>query len=70
MPFVVVNAAGVPKPQRDPVNFEFITADPVYSVITIQNPQSPISNHQSPLLFRTYRMSDGMLIDSVYVEHH
>lgn len=74
-PFVVVNASGRQKPQRDSAHFEFAFPEPVYSVLTITNhqvasDQVPSTNHPSPLQFRTYRMSDGALIDSLYVDHH
>ncbi|MBR1878356.1 MAG: metallophosphoesterase [Paludibacteraceae bacterium] len=65
-PFVVVNAAGRSKPQRDSAHFEFASPEPVYSVLSVR--RSPVSS--SPLQFRTYRMSDGALIDSLYVDHH
>lgn len=64
--FVVVNAAGKAKPQKDSTNFEFAYPDPVYSVITLPD----YTSAESPFIFRTYRMSDGVLIDSLYVDHH
>lgn len=60
--FVVLNTAGKPKQQR---NLEHAAASdtvPVYGVIKLQ---SPISNLQ----FTVHRLSDGVVIDSLYVNH-
>lgn len=70
MPFVVLNTAGKAKPQREAARFECASSVPVYSVISIANSPSDFSSQHSPLIFCTYRLSDGVLIDSVYVDHH
>jgi len=62
MPFVVLNTAGKTKEQKEKLSAEHLTTEPVYSLITFGN--------DSSFLFRTYQLSDGALIDSVYVSHH
>lgn len=70
MPFVILNTGGKAKPQKERIrHHESIihSEDPVYSVLSIA---APTSDTRSPLLLCTYRMTDGVLIDSVYVSHH
>lgn len=64
--FVVINAAGKPKPQRMRVTPDVTESEPVYGVITMDNTPSAQSNLQ----FKVYRYSDAVLIDSLYVTHH
>ena len=59
-PFVVLNAAGKPKPQRPLFAPEVTDTVPVYGVL-----QSSISDLQ----FKVYRLDDATLIDSLYVYH-
>lgn len=59
-PFVVLNAAGKPKPQQPVFEPEVTDTVPVYGVL-----QSSISNLQ----FNVYRFNDNTLIDSLYVIH-
>ena len=59
-PFVVLNAAGKPKPQRPLFAPEVTDTVPVYGVL-----QSSISDLQ----FKVYRLNDASLIDSLYVYH-
>ena len=59
-PFVVLNAAGKPKPQQPVFEPEVTDTVPVYGVL-----QSSISNLQ----FNVYRLDDNTLIDSLYVIH-
>ena len=63
-PFVVLNAAGKPKPQQPVFEPEVTDTVPVYGVL-----QLPITNHQSPMRFAVHRMNDGAQIDSLYVIH-
>ena len=63
-PFVVLNAAGKPKPQQPVFEPEVTDTVPVYGVL-----QLPITNHQSPMRFTVHRMNDGAQIDSLYVIH-
>jgi 3',5'-cyclic AMP phosphodiesterase CpdA len=63
MPFVVLNSAGKPK---TPKQYKHLTIEeqaivPVYSILSFPT-------HQTPIL-RTYRISDGYMIDSCYVHH-
>ncbi len=62
MPFVIVNTAGTVKPQRSNPVCEMAAEDPVYSLLTIRQ-------EADELLWRTYRMGDGTLIDSIDVKH-
>ena len=59
MPFVTLNTAGKTKPQRMSVHAEALDSVPVYGVLNIQ----------SPMEFRVYRLDNGEMIDSVYVNH-
>ena len=61
-PFVVLNTAGKPKKQQFFYTPEAIDSIPTYSVI-----ESTIC--PKDLFFKTYRLSDGALIDSLYVHH-
>ena len=70
MPFVIVNSAGREKPQKVSERFEFASSEPVYSVLSFERDTTATHSGRTPFSFRTYRMSDGVLIDSVYVDHH
>lgn len=70
MPFVIVNSAGRLKPQKESDHFERTATEPVYSVLSFERDTCATHNVPVPFSFRTYRMSDGVLIDSVYVDHH
>ncbi|MBO7458095.1 MAG: metallophosphoesterase [Paludibacteraceae bacterium] len=59
-PFVVLNAAGKPKPQHEHMLAQKTDSVPVYGVL-----QSSVSNLQ----FKVYRLEDNTLIDSLYVSH-
>ena len=61
-PFVVLNTAGKPKPQRFHYHPEVTDTVPVYGVITI-NPK------HNTLYFKVYRLEDGVMLDSFYVKH-
>ena len=68
MPFVVLNTAGKTKAQRNGIGAQATDTVPVYSVLSIPHPLMP---GQIPEMeFKTYRLSDGVLIDSTYVSHH
>lgn len=64
MPFMVINTAGRQKTGREykHMSIDYTAEEHVYSVLSIP------SNH-SPAFLRTYRMKDGKLIDSCYVNH-
>ena len=62
-PFVVLNAAGRFKPQHTHFRPEATDSVPTYSVIAI-------TDSLPELRFKTYRLSDGIAIDSLYVKHH
>lgn len=64
-PFIVLNAAGKPKPQKMVFQPEVTDTVPVYGVLQIANHQFPISNLQ----FNVYSLDDATLIDSLYVNH-
>lgn len=64
-PFVVLNTAGKPKPQRPHLHAEATDTVPVYGVIHISDPES----EKSCLLFKVYRLGDNTLVDSLYVSH-
>jgi predicted phosphodiesterase len=66
-PFVVLNAAGRPKRQRAHMQADVLETEPTYSVLSIK--QSRVHQGQSPMSFVTYRLSDGKVIDIVYVKH-
>ena len=63
-PFVVLNAAGKPKPQQPVFEPEVTDTVPVYGVLTSQ-----IINQKSQMRFTVHRMNDGAQIDSLYVIH-
>ena len=63
-PFVVLNTAGKPKPQKFHYTPDTAFVEPVYGVL-----QSPITHHPSPMRFTVHRLSDGVQIDSLYVSH-
>lgn len=63
MPFVVLNSAGkskTPKQYRH-INIECQAEDAVYSILSFPKNKKPI--------LRTYRISDGYIIDSCYVHN-
>ena len=66
-PFVVLNTAGKPKAQHLSFRAEVTDTVATYSVLSIK--RSTISYQPSPLTFNTYRLSDGQVIDILYVEH-
>lgn len=66
-PFVVLNTAGKPKQPRTKLAADVKYALPVYGVLTID--QSAISNQQSSMEFRVYRLDNGEILDSLHVSH-
>ena len=60
MPFVDINTAGKPKPQRQYASTDCVSTEPVYGAITID---------QSQMTLIVHRLSDGAVIDSTYVTH-
>ena len=62
-PFVVLNTAGKVKQQQFRFPTEHTDTVPVYGVLSLE--KSPISNLQ----FTVHRLSDGTVIDSLYVTH-
>lgn len=64
-PFVLLNTAGKPKPQKYHYTPDTAFVEPVYGVIQISNLKSQISNLQ----FNVYRFNDNTLIDSLHVSH-
>jgi hypothetical protein len=66
-PFVVLNTAGKPKPQRERLIADKTDSIPVYGVLSVGNPQS--SNHQPSMEFRIFSLQGGELLDSLYVHH-
>lgn len=58
-PFVVLNTAGSPKPQHTLFTPEAADSIPTYGVLTID----------SVMEFRIFRMENGALLDSLYVQH-
>lgn len=69
-PFVVLNTAGKVKQQRAYLYAEVADTVPVYGLITVSNPSTPITGNQSSMVFHVYCLGDGALIDSLYVSHH
>ena len=67
-PFVVLNTAGHPKTQRYHYQPDFIDTDATYAVLSIK--RSTVSYQPSPLMLHTYRLSDGKVIDFLYVKHN
>ena len=67
-PFVVLNTAGRPKQLREPRLTEASDTVPVYGVLSVK----PSVNGEQPatLDLRVYHLADGVLIDSLYVDHH
>lgn len=62
-PFVLLNTAGkIKAPRKHTQKAEVCDSVPVYGVLQI-------TNHQSPIRFTVHRMSDGVQIDSLYVNH-
>lgn len=66
-PFIILNTAGNVKPQGGRLHAQKTETCPVYAVVTVQKPLLP--DQRPELEFRTYRLSDGQLIDSLYVRH-
>lgn len=66
-PFVVLNTAGKPKALKQQLKADTTFTEPVYGVLTIE-PKSFIY-HQSSMSFRVYRLDNGEMIDSLYVQH-
>lgn len=66
-PFVVLNTAGKPKPQRERLIADKTDSIPVYGVLSVGNAQS--SNHQPSMEFRIFSLQGGELLDSLYVHH-
>ena len=61
-PLVVLNSGGKTKPQRMRFTPEKTDTVPVYGVLSSDNPQHI-------LRFKVHRLSDGAVIDSMYVKH-
>lgn len=61
-PFVVLNAAGAPKPQQQSLHAEVTDTVPAYGIIQI-------TNHPSQMDFRVYRLDNGEILDSLHVIH-
>ena len=61
--FVVLNTSGRPKQPQTLLPVDNASDQPAYGVLKID--QSPISN----LTFTVHRLSDGAVIDSLYVKH-
>lgn len=66
-PFVVLNTAGHVKTQRGGLHAQAADTCAVYAVLSVQKPLLP--DQKPELEFRTYRLSDGTIIDSLYVNH-
>lgn len=66
-PFVVINTAGKPKEQKFFYTPEAVDSVPAYAVI--ETTTNADSTGHGPLIFKTYRLTDGALIDSLYVHH-
>ena len=66
-PFVVINTAGRPKEQKFFYTPEAVDSVPAYAVI--ETATNADSTGHGPLIFKTYRLTDGALIDSLYVHH-
>ncbi|MBQ3998144.1 MAG: metallophosphoesterase [Paludibacteraceae bacterium] len=67
-PFVVMNTAGKNKAQHIRCIADVTDTVPTYSVLSIK--RTDVSYQPSPLTFNTYRLSDGQVVDIVYVKHH
>ena len=67
-PFVVLNTAGNPKQQHIRCTPDATDTVPTYSVLSVK--RTEVSYQPSPLTFNTYRLSDGQVVDIVYVKHH
>ena len=63
-PFVVLNTSGRPKDQKQRTA-AFASTEPVYAVLHIE--PSKEAGQPAPVTLRTYRMSDGALIDTIHV---
>lgn len=62
LPFVELNSAGKPKPlKKDSTRWDVICTEPVYGVLSVK---------PTDMEFCVYRLQDGALIDSIYVDHH
>ena len=67
LPFVVLNTAGKVKPQNFHYKADVTDMEPTYAVLSIQ--RTTIPNHPSPMTLNVYRLSDGQLVDIIYVKH-
>ena len=63
-PFVVLNTAGRAKEQHPLYSPDVTDTVPVYGVL-----KSEITNHKSQMSFHVYRLDNGEMIDSLYVNH-
>ena len=61
-PFVVLNTAGTSKEQKYRYTPEVTDSVPVYGVLTLNTKRSTLN-------FTVHRLSDGAVIDSLYVKH-
>lgn len=66
-PFVVINTSGRPKKQYFRFTPDATDNVPVYGVLSVKQPAD--NTHPSPMTLRVYRLSDGQMIDSLYVSH-
>lgn len=66
-PFVVLNSAGRQKTQRVHYRTDVLDSVPAYGVLSVE--RSSIPNHPAPLKLNTYRLSDGQVVDILYVKH-
>ena len=64
-PFVILNTAGKPKPQHPLFHVQAMDTIPTYGVLTFKP-----SGNKAGLTFTVHRMSDGVQIDSLYVNHN
>ncbi len=67
MPFIVLNTAGKNKPMKERHKAEITDEAPVYSIISIPSADTEAG---APMVIRTYHLSDGKMIDSIYVDHN
>lgn len=66
-PFVVLNASGPLKKQRFHYTPEVTDTVQTYGVLSIDRPSA--TGQLSPMRFRVFRLQDGAIIDSLYVQH-
>lgn len=67
LPFVVLNTSGKAKEQRIHYKTDVTDTAPTYAVLSIQ--RTTVRNHPAPLTLNVYRLSDGQLVDILYVKH-